>query len=539
MAAKLLLYGEEARRALQRGVSSVAAAVKATLGPKGRNVVLSKKWGSPTITKDGVTVAKEIELEDPYENMGAQLVREVASKTNDVAGDGTTTATVLAEAIVEQGMRNVAAGANPMMLKRGIDKAVDSIVAEIKRIAKPVDTKEAIENLASIAGNDPELGRYVADAMDKVGKEGVITVEESRGTETTVEVVEGMQFDKGYVSPYFVTDPERMEAVFEDPFILIQEEKISSVADLLPLLEKVAASRRPLIIVAEDVDGEALATLVVNKVRGTFQAAAVKAPGFGDRRKAMLDDIAILTAGTFLSKDLGMKLENVSLGELGQAKKVVITKDDTTIIEGAGSHQAIKGRMEQIRRQIEDTDSSYDREKLQERLAKLAGGVAVIKVGAATETELKEKKHRFEDALSAARAGVEEGLVPGGGVTFLNVSGVLDNVRKSARGDEKIGVDIIRRALEEPLRTIANNAGLEGSVIVARVKGEKPGIGLNALNEQVEDLVKAGIVDPAKVARSALENAASIAGMLLTTEALVAEKPEKEKSMPAGGPPEY
>ena len=539
MAAKLLLYGEEARRALQRGVSSVAAAVKATLGPKGRNVVLSKKWGSPTITKDGVTVAKEIELEDPYENMGAQLVREVASKTNDVAGDGTTTATVLAEAIVEQGMRNVAAGANPMMLKRGIDKAVDSIVAEIKRIAKPVDTKEAIENLASIAGNDPELGRYVADAMDKVGKEGVITDEESRGTETTVEVVEGMQFDKGYVSPYFVTDPERMEAVFEDPFILIQEEKISSVADLLPLLEKVAASRRPLIIVAEDVDGEALATLVVNKVRGTFQAAAVKAPGFGDRRKAMLDDIAILTAGTFLSKDLGMKLENVSLGELGQAKKVVITKDDTTIIEGAGSHQAIKGRMEQIRRQIEDTDSSYDREKLQERLAKLAGGVAVIKVGAATETELKEKKHRFEDALSAARAGVEEGLVPGGGVTFLNVSGVLDNVRKSARGDEKIGVDIIRRALEEPLRTIANNAGLEGSVIVARVKGEKPGIGLNALNEQVEDLVKAGIVDPAKVARSALENAASIAGMLLTTEALVAEKPEKEKSMPAGGPPEY
>jgi len=537
MAAKLLLYGEEARRALQRGVSSVAAAVKATLGPKGRNVVLSKKWGSPTITKDGVTVAKEIELEDPYENMGAQLVREVASKTNDVAGDGTTTATVLAEAIVEQGMRNVAAGANPMMLKRGIDKAVDSIVAEIKKIAKPVDTKEAIENLASIAGNDPELGRYVADAMDKVGKEGVITVEESRGTETTVEVVEGMQFDKGYVSPYFVTDPERMEAVLEDPFILIQEEKISSVADLLPLLEKVAASRRPLIIVAEDVDGEALATLVVNKVRGTFQAAAVKAPGFGDRRKAMLDDIAILTAGTFLSKDLGMKLENVSLGELGQAKKVVITKDDTTIIEGAGSHQAIKGRMEQIRRQIEDTDSSYDREKLQERLAKLAGGVAVIKVGAATETELKEKKHRFEDALSAARAGVEEGLVPGGGVTFLNVSGVLDNVRKSARGDEKIGVDIIRRALEEPLRTIANNAGLEGSVIVARVRGEKPGIGLNALNEQIEDLVKAGIVDPAKVARSALENAASIAGMLLTTEALVAEKPEKEKApaMPSGG----
>jgi chaperonin GroEL len=536
MAAKMLLYSEEARRALQRGVSSVAAAVKATLGPKGRNVVLSKKWGSPTITKDGVTVAKEIELEDPYENMGAQLVREVASKTNDVAGDGTTTATVLAEAIVEQGMKNVAAGANPMLLKRGIEKAVDAIVGEIKKVAKPVDTKEAIEHLAAIAGNDPELGRYVADAMDKVGKEGVITVEESRGTETTVEVVEGMQFDKGYISPYFVTDAERMEAVLEDPFILIHEEKISSVADLLPLLEKVAAARRPLIIIGEDVDGEALATLVVNKVRGTFQAAAVKAPGFGDRRKAMLEDIAILTAGTFLSKDLGMKLENVSLGELGQAKKVVINREDTTIIEGAGSHDAIKGRMEQIRRQIEETDSSYDKEKLQERLAKLAGGVAVIKVGAATETELKEKKHRFEDALSAARAGVEEGLVPGGGVTFMNVAGVLDNVRRGARGDEKIGVDIVRRALEEPLRTIANNAGQEGSVIVERVRGEKPGIGFNALNEQVEDLVKAGIVDPAKVARSALENAASIAGMLLTTEALVAEKPEKEKpAMPPGG----
>jgi chaperonin GroEL len=537
MAAKMLLYSEEARRALQRGVSAVAAAVKATLGPKGRNVVLSKKWGSPTITKDGVTVAKEIELEDPYENMGAQLVREVASKTNDVAGDGTTTATVLAEAIVEQGMKNVAAGANPMLLKRGIDKAVDAVVSEIKKTAKPVDTKEAIENLAAIAGNDPELGRYVADAMDKVGKEGVITVEESRGTETTVDVVEGMQFDKGYISPYFVTDPERMEAVLEDPFILIHEEKTSSVADLLPLLEKVAAARRPLLIIAEDVDGEALATLVVNKVRGTFQAAAVKAPGFGDRRKAMMEDVAILTAGTFLSKDLGTKLENVTLNDLGQAKKIVITKDDTTIIEGAGSHATIKGRMEQIRRAIEETDSSYDREKLQERLAKLAGGVAVIKVGAATETELKEKKHRFEDALSAARAGVEEGLVPGGGGTFLNVSHVLDKVRRDARGDEKIGVDIVRRALEEPLRTIANNAGMEGSVIVAQIRGESPGVGFNALTEQVEDMVKAGIVDPAKVARSALENAASIAGMLLTTEALVAEKPEREKApaMPPGG----
>ena len=537
MAVKMLCYSEEARAALQRGVKAVAAAVKATLGPRGRNVVLGKKWGAPTITKDGVTVAKEIELEDPYENMGAQLVREVASKTNDVAGDGTTTATVLAEAIVEAGMKNVAAGANPMMLKHGIEKAVEAAVAEIKRIAKPVNTKQAIEQLAAIAGNDAELGRFVADAMDKVGKEGVITVEESKGLETTVEVVEGMQFDKGYISPYFVTDLERMEVSLEDPYILIHEEKISAVADMLPLLEKVAATRRPLVIIAEDVEGEALATLVVNKIRGTFIAAAAKAPGFGDRRKAMMEDIAILTKGTFLSKDLGMKLENVTLNELGQAKKVVMTKDETTIVEGAASQSAIKGRMEQLRRQIEETDSSYDREKLEERLAKLAGGVAIIKVGAATETELKEKKHRVEDALSAARAGVEEGLVPGGGVTFLNIIPALEKVREKARGEEKIGVDIIRRALEEPLRTIANNAGLEGSVIVARVKTEKPGVGLNAITEEMEDLVKAGIVDPAKVARSALENAASIAGMLLTTEALVAEKPEKERApaMPPGG----
>ncbi len=538
MPAKMLCYSEDARRALQRGVRAVAAAVKATLGPKGRNVVLSKKWGSPTITKDGVAVAKEIELEEPYENMGAQLVREVASKTKDVAGDGTTTATVLAEAILGEGMKMVAAGINPMPLKRGIERAVEAVVAEIKRIAKPVDTKAAIEHIASIAGNDPELGRFVADAMDQVGKEGVITVEESKGTETTVEVVEGMQFDKGYISPYFVTDPERMEAVLEDPFILIHEEKISVVADILPLLEKVAASRRPLIIIAEEVDGEALATLVVNKIRGTVQAAAVKAPGFGDRRKAVMDDIATLTGGTFLSKDLGMKLENVALNELGHAKKVVITKEDTTIVEGAGSHKAIEGRMDQIRRQIEETDSSYDREKLQERLGKLAGGVAVIKVGAATETELKEKKHRFEDALSAARAGVEEGMVPGGGVTYLNVAHVLDKVRREVRGDEKVGVDIVRRALEEPLRTIAHNAGAEGSVIVARVKAEKPGIGFNAITEQIEDMAKAGIMDPVKVTRFALENAASIASMLLTTEALVAEKPEKEMPAPAP-PPEY
>jgi len=535
----MLCYSEDARRALQRGVAAVAAAVKATLGPKGRNVVLSKKWGSPTITKDGVTVAKEIELEDPYENMGAQLVREVASKTNDVAGDGTTTATVLAEAILGEGMKMVAAGINPMALKRGIERAVEAVVAEIKRIAKPVDTKEAIEHLAAIAGNDPELGRFVADAMDKVGKEGVITVEESKGTETTVDIVEGMQFDKGYISPYFVTDPERMEVVYEDAYLLIQEEKVGAVADLLPLLEKVAASRNPLIILAEDVEGEALATLVVNKIRGTFQAAAVKAPGFGDRRKAMMEDIAIVTAGTFLSKDLGMKLENVTLNELGRAKKVIITKEETTIIEGAGSRKAIQGRVEQIRRAIEDTDSSYDKEKLQERLAKLAGGVAVIKVGAATETELKEKKHRFEDSLSAARAGVEEGLVPGGGITYLRVSGVLDRVRKEARGDEKVGVDIIRRALEEPLRTIANNAGLEGSVVVEKIKSEASGIGLNALTDQYEDLEKAGIVDPAKVTRSALENASSIAAMLLTTEALVAEKPEPERAAGPPAPPDY
>ncbi len=542
MPAKMLAYSEDARRALQRGVRQVAQAVKATLGPKGRNVVLSKKWGSPTITKDGVTVAKEIELEDPYENMGAQLVREVASKTNDVAGDGTTTATVLAEAILEEGMKNVAAGANPMLIKRGIDRAVDAIVAEIKRIAKPVDTKDRIQHLAAIAGNDAEIGRYVADAMDKVGKEGVITVEESRGTDTTVEVVEGMQFDKGYISPYFVTDPERMEAILEDVLILLHEEKISSVADLLPVLEKVAQMRRPLLLIAEDVDGEALATLVVNKIRGTFSAAAVKAPGFGDRRKAMMDDIATLTAGKFLSKDLGMKLENITLDMLGQAKKVVITKEETTIIEGAGSREAIQGRMEQIRRAIEETDSSYDREKLQERLAKLAGGVAVIKVGAATETELKEKKHRFEDALNAARAGVEEGMVPGGGVTYINVAPVLDKVRKDVRGDEKVGVDIVRRALEEPLRQIANNAGHEGSVVVAQIKASgQPGMGFNAITEQVEDLEKAGVINPAKVERSALENAASIASLLLTTEALVAEKPEKEKAPagPPGGMPEY
>ena len=536
MPAKMLAYDEEARRALQRGVNKVAAAVKATLGPRGRNVVLGKKWGSPTITKDGVTVAKEVELEEPFENLGAQLVREVASKTNDVAGDGTTTATVLAEAMLEQGMKNVAAGANPMLLKRGMEKAAEAAVAEIRRVAKPVKTKEIISDLAAIAGNDRALGEVVADAMDKVGKEGVITVEESKGIDTTVDVVEGMQFDKGYISPYFVTDAERMESVLEDPYILINEEKISSVADLLPVLEKVASTRKPLVIIAEDVEGEALATLVVNKIRGVLSATAVKAPGFGDRRKAMMEDLAVLTNGKFITKDLGLKMENVTLEMLGQAKKVVIEKEQTTIIQGAGAKKAIEGRVEQIRTAIEKTDSSYDKEKLQERLAKLAGGVAVIKVGAATETELKEKKHRYEDALNAARAGVEEGLVPGGGVVYINIIPALDKVRKDVRGDEKIGVDIVRKALEAPLRQISANAGLEGSVVVEKVKGLKAGEGLNAATEQYGDMIAAGIVDPAKVSRSALENATSIAGMLLTTEALVVEKPEKDKPAAPAGP---
>ena len=539
MPAKMLVFDEEARRHLEKGVNAVAAAVKATLGPRGRNVVLAKKWGSPTITKDGVTVAKEIELEQPYENMGAQLLREVASKTNDVAGDGTTTATVLAEAIVEEGLKNVAAGANPMLIKRGIEKAVAAVVEEVKKMAKPVDTKQAIAQIAAIAGNDPEIGDKVAEAMDKVGREGAITIEEGKGMETTVEVVEGMQFDKGYISPYFVTDSERMECVLEDPYLLIHEEKISNVADLLPVLEKVAQARRPLVIIAEDVEGEALATLVVNKIRGTLQAAAVKAPGFGDRRKAMLEDIAILTNGRFLSKDLGIKLENVTLDDLGRAKRVVIDKENTTIVEGAGPRKAIEGRMEQIRQAIEKTDSSYDKEKLQERLAKLAGGVAVIKVGAATETEMKERKHRFEDAYNTAKAGVEEGLVPGGGVAYLRAAPVLDKVRKDVRGDEKVGVDIVRRALEEPLRTIANNAGHEGSVVVEKVRELGENSGFNALTEQYEDLVQAGVVDAAKVTRCALENAASIGSMILTTEALVAEKPEPEKRESTPPPPDY
>ena len=534
MAAKILLFDEEARRALERGANAVADAVKITLGPAGRNVVLDKKWGAPTITKDGVTVAKEIELSDPYENMGAQLVREVASKTNDVAGDGTTTATVLAQAIVKEGLKNVAAGSNPMLIKRGIDQAVVLAVAELKKHATPVAGKDEIAQVASIAGNDTEIGEMIAESMDKVGKDGVITVEESKGTGTSLEVVEGMQFDKGYISPYMVSDPERMEAVLEEPLILIFEKKISAVADLVPVLEKVATARRPLLIVAEDVDGEALATLVVNKLRGILNVVAVKAPGFGDRRKAMLEDIAVLTAGRFISEDLGVKLENIDLTALGSAKRVVVTKEETTIIEGKGSHEAVHGRINQIRKAIETTDSSYDKEKLQERLAKLAGGVAVIKVGAATETELKEKKHRFEDALSATRAAVEEGIVPGGGTVLLNILPAV-KAPEDAEAEVRIGFNIVRKALEEPLRQIAANAGLEGSVVVEKVRGLAQGIGFDARTETYVDLVKAGIVDPVKVTRSALENAASIAGLLLTTEVLIAEKPEKEKAPPAGG----
>jgi chaperonin GroEL len=534
MAAKMLKFNEDARHALERGINKVANAVKVTLGPRGRNVVLDRKWGTPVITKDGVTVAKEIELADPWENMGAQLCREVASKTNDVAGDGTTTATVLAQALVNEGMRYVAAGGNPIALKRGIEKAVQKAVEAIRQMAIPVTGREQIEYVASIAGNDPEIGKMIAEAMDKVGKDGVITIEESKGTQTTLEVVEGMQFDRGYISPYFITDPERMEAVLEDVLILIHEKKISSAQDLLPLLERVAQARRPLLIIAEDVEGDALATLVVNKLRGVLQCAAVKAPGFGERRKAMLEDIAILTNGRFISEDLGIKLENVTLDMLGQAKKVVITKEETTIIEGAGSKEAVMGRINQIKRLIETTESSYDREKLQERLAKLSGGVAVIKVGAATETELKEKKHRFEDAHSATRAAVEEGIVPGGGKVFLNAQAALDELQLDDP-DERTGVEIVRRALEEPLRQIAENAGLEGSVIVEKVRALGKEEGLDARTGEFVNLVQAGIIDPAKVSRAALENAASIAGLVLTTDAMVAEKPEKKLERTPGG----
>lgn len=531
MPAKMITYDLEARKALEAGVNAVANAVKITLGPKGRNVVLDRKFGSPVITKDGVTVAKEIELTDPNENMGAQLCKEVASKTNDVAGDGTTTATVLAQAIVREGLKNVTAGANPIFIKRGIDKAVAAAVEAMKKLATPVEGKDDIAHIAANAGNDKEIGDLIAQAMDKVGKDGVITVEESKGTSTTVDVVEGMEFDRGYNSAYFVTNTETMEAELENPYILIYEKKISAVADILPLLEKVARSGRPLLIISEDLEGEALATLVVNRIRGTLQVCAVKAPGFGDRRKAMLGDIAVLTGGRFLSEDIGVKLENVDLDMLGQAARVRVAKEKTTIVEGKGDKKDIDARIAQIRRELEETESDYDREKLQERLAKLAGGVAVIKVGAASETELKEKKHRFEDALAATRAGVEEGMIPGGGTIFINVQSALDDVE--AKGDEKVGVDIVRRALEEPLRQICTNAGLEGSVIVEKVKESgKTGWGLEVVSGEFMDLAAHGIVDPLKVVRSALENAASVASMVLTTEVLIAEKPEKEKAPP-------
>ena len=530
---KILKFDEDARRSLESGVNRLANAVRVTLGPKGRNVVLDKKWGAPTITNDGVSIAKEIELEEPYEKIGAELVKEVAKKTDDVAGDGTTTATVLAQAMVREGLRNVAAGANPIALKRGIDKAVKAAVDSIRSQARDVEGKEQIAHVAAIsANNDPEVGEMVAEAMDRVGKDGVITVEESNTFGLELELVEGMQFDKGYISPYFVTDQDRMEAVLDDPLILLYQGKISNMRDLLPVLEKTMQAGKPLLIVAEDVEGEALGLLVYNKIRGTMRATAVKAPGFGDRRKAMLGDMAILTGGQVISEEVGLKLENVTLDMLGRARKVVVTKDDTTIVEGQGSAEEIRGRMDQIRAEIERTDSDWDREKLQERLAKLAGGVAVLKVGAATEVELKEKKHRIEDSVSATRAAVEEGIVPGGGTTLVRAREVVEAL--DLDGDEKVGTRVVAEALDAPLRWIAQNAGLEGGVVVDRVRSEKPGHGLNAATGEYVDLLKAGIIDPARVTRSALENAASIAGLLLTTEASVVDKPEEEANAHAG-----
>jgi chaperonin GroEL len=530
MAAKRLLYGASARAAILRGVRQLSTAVKATLGPKGRNAILDKKWGSPTITKDGVTVAKEIELPDPYENMGAQLVREVASKTSDAAGDGTTTATVLAEAIFREGVKNLAAGASAMDLKRGIDRAVETLVTELKRISQPCQGKKEIAQIGTIsANNDRTIGDLIAEAMEKVGKDGVITVEEGKSLSTTLDVVEGMRFDRGYISPYFVTNAERMEAVLEDPYILIHEKKISSMKDLLPLLEEIVKVGKPLLIIAEDVEGEALATLVVNKLRGTLSVVAVKAPGFGDRRKAMLEDIAILTGGKAISEDLGIKLESVKVADLGRAKRVTVDKDNTTIIEGYGDKKRIEGRCKQIKAQIEETTSDYDREKLQERLAKLVGGVAVIRVGAATETEMKEKKARVEDALHATKAAVEEGIVPGGGVALVRCLPALDNLKLD--GDQQIGVNIVRRAIEEPLRQIALNAGHDGSVVLERIRTEKQlSFGFDAAKEEFCDLFEAGIIDPTKVTRSALQNAASVAGLMLTTEVMVTEIPEKKES---------
>ncbi len=532
MAAKQLIFNEDARNSILKGVTLLTDAVKATLGPKGRNVIIDRKFGTPNITKDGVTVAKEIELPEPFENMGAQLVREVASKTSDTAGDGTTTATVLAYAIFKEGMKNVAAGANPMDLKRGIDKAVEVAVEELKKLSKPVQDKKEIAQVGTIsANNDPSIGELIADAMDKVGKDGVITVEEAKGLETTLDVVEGMQFDRGYISPYFITDPERMECILEDAFVLCHDKKISSMRDLVPLLEQIAKMGKPLLIIAEDVEGEALATLVVNKLRGTLQVCAVKAPGFGERRKAMLEDIAILTGGTVISEDIGMKLENVKLTDLGRAKKIIVDKENTTIVEGAGDPKNIQGRIQQIKKQIEETTSDYDREKLQERLAKLAGGVAVIHVGAATETEMKEKKARVEDALHATRAAVEEGIVPGGGVALLRCLPAIEKLK--LEGDQQIGVDIVKKALEEPIRQIVSNAGLEASLIVEKVKESKdPNYGFDAQKEEFTDMMKSGIIDPTKVTRTALQNASSVAGLLLTTAVMITELPEKEEKTP-------
>ena len=533
--AKQILFGDEARASILRGVNQLADAVKATLGPRGRNALIDKKFGAPMITKDGVTVAKEIELKDPWENMGAQLVKEVASKTSDVAGDGTTTATVLAQAIFREGARNVSAGASSMEIKRGIDKAVEVVVEEIKKMSKPYHDRAEIAQIGTIsANNDSTIGDLIAEAMEKVGKDGVITVEEAKTMATSLEVVEGMQFDRGYISPYFVTDPERMECILEDVFILIYEKKVSSMKDLLPILEQIAKMGKPLLIISEDVEGEALATLVVNKLRGTLNCSAVKAPGFGDRRKAMLEDIAVLTGGQVISEDLGLKLENVKISDLGRAKRITIDKDNTTIVEGAGSHDKIQGRVKQLKAQVEETTSDYDREKLQERLAKLVGGVAVINVGASTETEMKEKKARVEDALHATKAAVEEGIVPGGGVALLRTLSALDKLKMD--GDQQIGVEIIKRALEEPIRQISNNAGVEGSVVVERVKREKGSFGFDAGKEDYVDMIKAGIIDPTKVTRIALQNAASVASLMLTTEVMVTELPEEKEKMPSMPP---
>jgi len=530
--AKQIIFGEDARRSLRKGVDALAQAVKITLGPKGRNVVLDKKWGPPNVCSDGVTIAKEIELQDPFENIGAQLIKEAATKTNDIAGDGTTTAVVLAQAMLHEGMKNVAAGANPMALKRGIEKAVAALVAELKKLATPIKGKEQIAQVAALSAHDNEIGQLIADVMEKVGKDGVITVEESKGIKFETEFVEGMQFDRGYISPYFITNAERMETVLEDPYVLITDKKISAISDLLPLLEKLLQVSKNLVVIAEDVDGEALATLVVNKLRGTLNCLAVKAPGFGDRRKAMLEDIAILTGGNMISEEIGRKLDSATIADMGRARKVVSNKDDTTIVEGKGSDEDIKARIKQIKAQIDETTSDFDREKLQERLARMAGGVAVIKVGAATEVELKEKKHRVEDALSATRAAVEEGIVPGGGVALINAIPILDKMK--LEGDEATGVAIVKRALEEPLRQIAINAGMEGSVAVDFVKKAKKGIGYDAEKDEYGNMVERGIIDPAKVTRAGLENAASIAAMVLTTETLITDIPEKEK-MPAGG----